>query len=163
MPLADDPDHQRFASRLEVFHQMSAAERLKLAIAHVKRGDRCESGLKALQARFPDVCKKMLESACFHAYQELPSQVVDLLAWNELSLREGVHDNHSGIIFNCHYHFYNWQTFESLAPHGKSNVVDELWNVLDCIKQGDEKGAQATVQNLIEWFEANETPPRIDG
>jgi len=159
----DDPDYRRFKARLDGFSKISAEDRLELAIAHVKRDNRREAGLKALRARFPHVSKEMVDSACFHAYHELPGQFVDLLAWNELSLREGVHDTHSGIIFNCHYHFYNWATFESLAPHGKQDVVDELRNILDCMKQGDKKGARATVKNLIEWFEASEHPPSIDG
>jgi len=160
----DDPDVARFRARLDTFHELGADARLELAQALIGRGSqvRRDEAFQIVRNQFPAIAEDLARSISFHGYQELPDVAVNLLAWIELNMREGVHERHAGIDFDLRYHLYNWLQAEALVPYGRQDVFEELAEIKDCLSRDDKESAAAIVEALIERFEANVSPPDVE-
>lgn len=118
-----DAGRQRPDDRLERFHNLARKERVDLAISLVGRSDPRETvdvGYALLRSKYPEAADEILRYGAFNVYDQVVDCVVDLLAWMELSLREGEHDVHHGILIDALGHLYSWLVLARGVGNGRS-------------------------------------------
>ncbi len=118
--------------------------------------------LSVIPPAYPHAAEDIARSGAFHSYLELPDAVRDLLAWMELCLRQGRHEQHYGLMFDNLYHLYNWLQTESLIPYGREEVFEDLDAIKQYLDADDKAGALKALEELTERFRAGSSPPKIE-
>ena len=159
----DDYLRKHGGKRLNAFHDLDDDGRLQLAIALLKRplNDRWRKGIEMVQRKYPSAPTQMHKAIGFHAYADLPIAMRDSLAWLELCLRDGEHDEHNALNFDLLSHLYNWLQVESFMPWIQQDVCDELREIKGLIGDDDREAALKELEELLDRLEGQADHPQI--
>ena len=153
---------KRVDERSERWQSLSADQRLELALALLRRPSPHAEGVATLRKLYPAAPEQMLDTASWHAFQELPRAVVDLLAELELSLREPEPYFYAGLGVDALYHLYNVFQFGALLPEGRAGLEELVQEVKECLQNGDHENALKNLESLERKLSACESAPDID-
>jgi len=137
---------------------------LELAVAACRRGciERQEAAFAFLSKAFPAAPAEMVRSLAFHIYFDLPVQAMRLAAEVELSLREGQHRVHCGVLSPILYDLYNALQIERLMPEGKQRILDLIGDIEDNLKVDAIDYVKENVAELRRILGGTESAPNFE-
>ena len=143
---------------------LSQEETLELLASVMKRRaiDRQETAVEMLRKKYPAAPDEMLRVSAFHLYFDLPTQMIELAAKIELSLRNKDAGDFYVEISCTMYNLYNALMFERIVPEGTAGLLEHLEDIQECLDAKDLDNVQNNLDRLKRALSGSESAPDFD-